>query len=168
MDKEAEAKEVAVLEMLASYHTAERVTDDAYRIMLEEIAPYSLRAVILACKRFKGGKVEGHNNAFPPNSGQLTPVVERMEAMLQISVRPLQGIVEVDMGRGVIRTGHLTSAEVDYVLDRKGVLPDGRAMALLPADELKAEVSVAMKALPPPGRKLPTDIVPHLKRFADA
>lgn len=166
MDRQAEAKEAALLSLLDIYHTAERVSDAAYAGMVAALEPFPLAVVVKACGAFRSGAVAGHNNAFPPNEAQLVAVMDAFAPVM--APRPLQGIVEVDMGRGVIRTGHLTSAEVDYVLDRKGVLPDGRAMALLPADELKAEVAVAMKALPPPGRKLPTDIVPHLRRMADA
>lgn len=166
---ETEAKEATILSLLAIYRLGDRVTEAGIDAMVAGVEQFSLAAVTQACLNFRDGQVPGQTSIFaPPEAPELIREVRRVAAMLQISVRPLQGIVEVDMGRGVIRTGHLTSAEVDYVLERKGVLPDGRAMALLPADELKAEVSVAMRALPPPGRKLPTDIVPHLRRMADA
>lgn len=163
---EAEAKEAALLSLLDIYHTGERVSDAAYAGMVAALEPFSLNVVVLACSAFRSGSVAGHNNAFPPNEAQLVSVLREFDAPMREV--PLQGITEVDLGRGRIRTGHLTSAEVDYVLDRKGVLPDGRSMASLSPGDLKAEVAVAMKALPAPTMRSAADLVPHFKRMADA
>lgn len=162
---EAEAKEASVLRLLDSYHNADRVSDAAYAAMLEGIAPYSVEAVVLACRRFRNADVEGHNNAFAPNEAQLVSVVRDEQERLDRVVRPLQGVTEVNFGHGTIRTGHLTSAEVDFVFHHKGMLPDGRNMALLMAGDLKAEVARPALALEPPEPKSPSDIVPHLKRM---
>lgn len=164
MDREA--KEAEILRLLDIYPTAERVSDEAYRALVEEVEPYSVDAVARACRRFRAGEVDGHNNAFPPNAAQLAAEVRKLD--MPMREVPLQGITEVDFGRGRIRTGHLTSAQVDVVMHYKGTLPDGRNMASLSPGDLKAEVAVAMKALPAPTMRSATDLVPHFKRMADA
>ncbi len=162
MDREA--KEAEILRLLDIYPTAERVSDEAYRALVEEVEPYSVDAVARACRRFRAGEVDGHNNAFPPNAAQLAAEVRKLD--MPMREVPLQGITEVDFGRGRIRTGHLTSAQVDVVMHYKGTLPDGRNMASLGTLELLDAVTVAMRALPAPEPKRPADIVPHLQRMA--
>lgn len=162
MDREA--KEAEILRLLDIYPTAERVSDEAYHAMVDEVEPYSVDAVARACRRFRAGEVEGHNNAFPPNAAQLAAEVRKLDVPA-MAPPPLQGITEVDFGRGRIRTGHLTSAQVDAVMHYKGTLPDGRNMASLGTLELLDAVTIAMRALPAPEPKRPADIVPHLQRF---
>lgn len=163
MDREA--KEAEILRLLDIYPTAERVSDEAYHAMVDEVEPYSVDAVARACRRFRAGEVEGHNNAFPPNAAQLAAEVRKLDVPA-MAPPPLQGITEVNFGHGTIRTGHLTSAEVDFVFHHKGMLPDGRNMALLMSEDLKAEVAKPALALPPPEPKRLADIVPHLQRMA--
>lgn len=167
MDLDAAAKKSAIYDLLDSYRRGNEVPGTAIDAMVAGVASYPLKSVLAACMNFRDGAVPGRNPGYLPEAPEFIAEVRRLDAMT-IAPPPLQGITEVDLGRGRIRTGHLTAAEVDYVLDRKGVLPDGRAMSSLPADELKAEVAVALRALPPPAPKSPADIVPHLKRFADA
>lgn len=163
---DAAAKEIAILDLLGIYRFADRISDAAMQAMLDGVAPFALASVQLACLRFRDGLVPGRNAGYPPEAPELIAEVRRLDA-LTLPDRPLQGVTEVDYGIR-IRTGHLSTAEVDYVMDRKGVFPDGRSMAFLSGAELKAEVAVALKALPSPEPKSMADIVPHLKRFADA
>lgn len=163
---ETEAKEAAILNLLGIYRLAERIPAASIDAMLAGVAPYSVDVVQRACINFRDGLVPGRNAAYPPEAPELIAEVRRLDA-LTLPDRPLQGVTEVDYGIR-IRTGHLSTAEVDYVMDRKGVFPDGRSMAFLSGAELKAEVAVALKALPSPEPKSMADIVPHLKRFADA
>lgn len=177
---DSEAKEAAILDMLGIYlageriprtqaeqHAADAQLNNLLGGMLAVVEDCSVQAVATAAQRFKYGLAG--NPSFMPKPPEFSAEVRRLEDFLRPSADvPLQGIVEVDMGRGRIRTGHLTSAEVDYVLDRKGVLPDGRSMASLSPGDLKAEVAVAMKALPAPTMRSAADLVPHFKRMADA
>ena len=164
---ETEAKEAAILNLLGIYRLAERIPGASIDAMLAGVAPYSVDVVLRACINFRDGLVPGRNAAYPPEAPELIAEVRRVDGMT-LTGRPLQGVLEVNFGHGTIRTGHLTSAEVDFVFHHKGMLPDGRNMALLMADDLKAEVAKPALALPPPEPKSPADIVPHLKRMADA
>lgn len=162
---EAEAKEALILDLLAIYRTGDRISDAGISAMLAGVEPYSLDTVRLACTRFRDGLVEGRNAAFPPEAPEMIAEVRRLDG-LRVADRPLQGVLEVNFGHGTIRTGHLTSAEVDFVFHHKGMLPDGRNMAMLMADDLKAEIARPALALPAPEPKSMADIVPHLQRFS--
>lgn len=175
MDREA--KEAALIGLLDIYHTADRVTDAAYQGMVAALEPFSLDVVVRACAAFRGGAVEGHNNAFPPNEAQLVQVLRDFDAPAGIDMRGLAsfpigkvppgvrtiGAIEADYGHGRINMVHLTPEQKDVVEHHKGVAADGRNMATMTPEELVAAVSVL--ALPSPEPKRPADIVPHLQRF---
>jgi hypothetical protein len=135
MDREAEAKEAAILGLLAGYPSF-KATDEFINALLAAVEPYSATAVADACKRFADDGVPDHDKRFVINAAELAGQARLFDGIYNTVRVPLySGILEMDFGHGRVDMRGLTVDEQDEIMRRHGIAADGRNMALLSLDE---------------------------------
>jgi hypothetical protein len=105
------------------------------------VADVSLDALTRSCRQFASGKVS-RNNAFPPAAAELAENARLWQEALNTrndpGVKLYNGLIECDWGQGRVDMRGLTEAEQDQIIANKGCGPDGKSLAYMPLEAIRA------------------------------